>query len=89
MYVKQILVAVFLVGSFGLGGCVSKAEFEAFKTEQKGMHDQIKIDGDSVDLWIAKMDPFLRWVYARSSVLDKSSDPPELPPPPPPDGDWQ
>lgn len=89
MHVKRFLVAAFLVGSFGLGACVSKKEFEAYKLEQKAMHDQIKVDGDNVDAWIAEVDPFLRWVFARSSVLDTSSDPPPLPPPPPPDGDWQ
>lgn len=96
MHVKRFLVAAFLVGSFGLGACVSKKEFAAYKAHQDTIHARvdtnlahIKVDGDNVDAWIAEVDPFLRWVFARSSVLDTSSDPPPLPPPPPPDGDWQ
>jgi hypothetical protein len=89
MKLKLLLAAVLLAASVGASGCVSKAEFEAFKADQESKHEQIKIDGDSVDLWIAQVDPFLRWVFNRASVLDPGSNPPPLPPPPPPDGAWE
>lgn len=87
MWIRRFLVLV--LSTILVAGCVSKSEFEAYKAKQDSMHAQIKMDGDSVDLYLERAHVWFRWLDEHSDVIDPDTDPPDLPPDPPPDGEWQ
>jgi len=87
MWIRRFLVLV--LSTILVAGCVSKSEFEAYKAEQDSLHAQIKMDGDSVDLYLEAAHVWFHWLREHHNIIDPDTDPPDLPPDPPPDGEWE
>lgn len=77
-----------LMAILSLAGCVSKAEFNAYKVQMEARQTSIKASGEAVDAWIAQAQLVLKFVADHSATICPACDPPAAPPSPPPDGGW-
>jgi hypothetical protein len=86
---RGMLAAVAI--AIAVSGCdyVTQQEFQTFTSGYESFKDQIKIDGDSVDLWIAAANQWFVFLNDNISAICPDCAPPPLPPTPPPDGDWE
>ncbi len=83
---KKSVLALVILGIL-VGGCLGKKEFNEYKA-------QIKVDGDSVDLWIEAAHAWFMWFgwnetlwCSQGGCVDFGRVGP-IPSDPPPDGEW-
>ncbi|HEX9564027.1 MAG TPA: hypothetical protein VF981_08655 [Gemmatimonadaceae bacterium] len=71
-----------------VAGCVSTADFNAYKAEVDTYKAAVRADGDALEVWIAQAHLVVKWVAANGGTFCPGCTPPNAPPDPPPDGNW-
>jgi len=86
---KLLLAGLFAVTVSACGNYVTQTEFQAYQDSIAAYQARIKIDGDSVDTWIAATHAWIMFLNDNMNQICPQCGPPAPPPDPPPDGGWQ